>query len=53
MQRGNKLDQRRVINMIRVENNSMAIRHNRYYMFSEAHRQDKEANMELDPTVIV
>ena len=30
----------------------MAIRHKMYYMLCEAHRQAKEANMEVDPTVI-
>ena len=38
--------------MIHEENNRMAICHKMYYMLCEAHRQAKEANMEVDPTVI-
>lgn len=48
----NKMELRRAINMIREENNQMAIRRNRYYMLCEVHRQAKEVNMEVDPIVI-
>ena len=48
----NKMELHQAINMTREENNRMEIRHNRYYMLCEVHRQAKEVNMEVDPIVI-
>lgn len=53
MQHNNKLDLCQAINMIQEENNRITIRHNKYYMLSKAHSQAKDANMEVDPMVIV